>query len=170
MALSEQRRQEIMRLVGEGSGDLDLDEAQALDEQEKRHLRQLHRERADFLRTCTSAEELDFFAENWARDGREKAIHALVDNPHTDAGTLLRVYWYSDPEYFCSQFGSAAEADDPTERDIFTTLERIERRITRSEFKTASVPFDPTRHITMSDRRAEFARPIPDVMYRPITG
>jgi hypothetical protein len=66
--------------------------------------------------------------------------------------------------------GSAAEADDATERDIFTTLERIERRITRSEFKTASVPFDPTRHITMSDRRAEFARPIPDVMYRPITG
>ncbi len=122
------------------------------------------------LRTCTSAEELDFFAEHWARDGREKPINALVDNPHTDAGTLLRLYWYSDPEYFYSEYGSAADADGVTERDIFTTLERIERRITRSEFKTASIPFDPTGHITMSDRGSEFARPIPEVMYRPVTG
>src|SRR5512145_448987 len=122
MALSEKRQQEIMALVGEGSGDLEEDEQFALDE-EKPHLRKLHRERADFLRTCTSAEELDFFAANWARDGREKPIHALVDNPHTDAGTLLRLFWYSDPEYFYSEYGSAAEVDDGTERDIFTTLE-----------------------------------------------
>jgi hypothetical protein len=170
MALSEKRQQELMRLVGEGSGDLELDERQALDEHERRHLRELHRERADFLRTCTSAEELDFFAANWARDGREKPIHALVENPHADAGTLLRVYWYSDPEYFYSEYGSAAEADDATERDILTTLERVERRMTRSEYKTASVPFDPKGHVTMPGRGSELARPIPEVMYRPITG
>ena len=122
------------------------------------------------MRTCASAEELDFFAANWARDGREKPIHALVENPHTDAGTLLRLYWYSDPEYFYSEYASAAEADDATERDIFTTLERIERRMTRSEYRTASVPFDPTGHVTMSDRRSEFARPIPGIMYRSIPG
>ena len=170
MALSEKRQQQILRLVGEGSGDLEQDEELALDEQEKRHLQELHRERADFLRTCTSAEELDFFAANWARDGREKPIHALVENPHTDAGTLLRLYWYSDPEYFYSKYGSAAEADRETERDILTTLERIERRMTRSEYKTASVPFDPKGHVTMPDRESAFARPIPEVMYRPITG
>ena len=169
MALSEKLQQEIMRFVGEGSGDLERDEQLALEE-EKPHLRKLHRERADFLRTCTSAEELDFFAANWARDGREKPIHALVDNPHTDAGTLLRVYWYSDPEYFYSEYGSAAETDGVTERDIFTTLERIERRITRSEYKTATVPFDPKGHITMPDGGSEFARLIPEVMYRPISG
>lgn len=170
MALSEKRQQEILRLVGEGTGDLEWDEQVALDEQEKRHLEKLHRERADFLRTCTSAEELDFFAANWERDGREKPIHALVDNPHTDAGTLLRLYWYSDPEYFYSNYSSPAEADAATERDIFTTLERIERRMTRSEYKTASIPFDPKGHVTMPDRRSEFARPIPEVMYQPIIG
>jgi hypothetical protein len=169
MALSEQRQQEIIGLVGQGSGDLELDEQFALDE-EKPHLRKLHRERADFLRTCTSAEELDFFAANWARDGREKPIHALIENPHADAGTLLRLYWYSDPEYYYSQYRSASEAEAGTDRDILMTLEGIERRITRSEYKTASVPFDPTGHVTMSDRRSEFARPIPEVMYRPITG
>ncbi len=168
MALVEKRQQEIMQLVGEGSGDLELDEKLALDEQEKRHLQKLHRERADFLRTCTSAEELDFFAANWDRDGREKPIHALIENPYVDAGTLLRLYWYSDPEYFYSEYGSADETDDATERDIFATLERIERRITGAEYKTASIPFDPKGHITMSDRRAEFARPIPEIMYQPI--
>jgi hypothetical protein len=80
------------------------------------------------------------------------------------------LYWYSDPEDFYSEYSSAAEADDVTERDIFTTLERIERRITGSEYKTAAVSFDPKAHITMPDRRSEFARPIPEVMYRPITG
>lgn len=169
MALSDKRQQEIMRLVYEGGEE--LTEAMALGKQEtERHLEGIHQEIADFLRTCTSAEELDFFAEHWARDGREKPIHALVENPHADAGTLLRLYWYSDPEYFYSEYGSAAEADDATERDICSTLERIERRITRSEYKTASIPFDPKGHVTMSDRRSEFARPIPEVMYRPITG
>jgi hypothetical protein len=80
------------------------------------------------------------------------------------------LYWYSDPEYFYSEYGSADETDDATERDIFTTLERIECRITTSEYKTASIPFNPKGHITMLDRGSEFARPIPDVMYRPITG
>jgi hypothetical protein len=170
MALSAKRQQEIMRLVGEGSGDLQRDLMLALDEQEKQHLRKLHRELTDFLSTCTSAEELDFFAENWARDGREKPIHALIENPHVDAGTLLRLYWYSDPEYYYSEYRSASEPDSLSDRDVFTTLERIERRMTRSEFKTASVPFDPKGHITMPDGRSEFLRPIPEVMYQPITG
>jgi hypothetical protein len=169
MALSEERQQEILRLVVQGSGDLEQDERFALDE-EKPHLRKLHQERVDFLRTCTSAEELDFFAENWARDGREKPIHALIENPHVDAGTLLRVYWYSDPEYYYSGCRSASDLDNDTDRDIFTTLERIERRITGSEYNTASVPFDPRNHVTMRDQYSEFARPIPEVMFRPITG
>lgn len=169
MALSEQRQQEILKLVGQGSGDLELDERFALDE-EKPHLRELHRERADFLRTCTSAEELDFFAANWARDGREKAIHALIENPHVDAGTLLRIFWLSDPEFFYESARSASEIADTGERDIFFTLETIERRITRSEYKTASIPFDPRRHVTLADSGEELARPIPAVMYKPITG
>lgn len=168
MSLSEKRQQEIMRFVGEGSGDLERDEALALDE-ERPHLRKLHRERADFLRTCTRAEELDFFAANWDRDGREKPIHALIENPHVDAGTLLRLYWYSDPEFYYLKYRSASELDAPTDRDIFLILERIEHRLIRSEYKTASIPFDPKRHITMSGRRSEFARPIPEALYRPIT-
>jgi len=169
MALPEKRRQELMRLVHEGGEE--LSEAIARGEQEtKRHLEKIHREISEFLKTCTDKEELDFFAENWTRDGREKPIHELVANPHVDAGTLLRLYWYSDPEFFFTECRSAEELTDVTERDIFITLERIERRLTGSEYKTATIPFDPGPHITMRDRRSELARPIPDVMYQRITG
>ena len=42
----------------------------------------------------------------------------------------------------------------------------------KSEYKTASIPFDPKNWITqtMRDRRSEFERPIPEVMFQPITG
>lgn len=169
MALSEKRQQEIMRLVREG-GD-ELTEAMSRGkEATAEHLRKIHGEIADFLSTCADREELDFFAEHWARDGREGPIHRLIDNPHVDAGTLLRLYWYSDPEYFYSEYGSPEEADDDSERDVYVTLQRIESRITRSEYKTASIPFDPTSHVTMRGRRSEFARPIPDALYQPIPG
>ena len=169
MALSEKRQREIMRLVHEG-GD-ELTQAIALGEKEtKKHVEKIRREIADFLQTCTNKEELDFFAENWTRDGREKPIHQLIANPYVDAGTLLRVFWLSDPEYFYESARSASEIDDESERDIFITLETIERRIIQSEYKTASIPFDPKRWITMRDEYPQFARPIPEVMFRPITG
>lgn len=169
MALSERRQKEIMRLVHEG-GD-ELSQAIALGEKEtEKHLQKIRGEIADFLKTCTNKEELDFFAENWARDGREKPIHQLIENPYVDAGTLLRVFWLSDPEYFYEGTRTASEIANEDERDIFLTLETIERRITQSEYKTASIPFDPKNWITMWDERSEFARPIPAVMYQPITG
>jgi hypothetical protein len=169
MALSEKRQQEILRLTYEGGDEL----TQAISQGEKateEHLRKIRREIATFLQTCDNKEELDFFAENWARDGREGPIHELIKNPHVDAGTLLRVFWYSDPEFYYQHDRSASELEEGTDRDVFITLEAIEQRIVSSDYQTASIPFDPRNHITMRDRHAEFARPIPEIMLRPITG
>jgi hypothetical protein len=169
MPLSEKRRHEIMRLVYEGGEE--LTQAIALGEPAtERHLAAIRREITDFLKTCTDTEELDFFAENWTRDGREGPIHELIQNPHADAGTLLRLYWYSDPEFYYSQHRAASELDDGTDRDIFATLEGIEERIVQAAYETASIPFDPRDHVTMRDRHPTFARPIPELMFRPIRG
>jgi hypothetical protein len=168
MALSKKRQNEILRLVHEG-GD-ELTEAMSLGEKETaKHLRAIRREISDFLKTCENKDELDFFAENWSRDGNEKPIHQLIKNPHVDAGTLLRVYWLSCPEDYYLFYRSAPEVEEGFERDVFTTLQRIERRILKSESLTSSIPFDPTNHISMLDRHSEFARQIPDIMFRPIT-
>jgi hypothetical protein len=169
MALSKKRQNEIMRLVHQG-GD-DLTEAMSRGEKETaNHLPKIRREISEFLKTCANKEELDYFAQNWSRDGNENPIHLLVKNPHVDAGTLLRVYWLSDPEYYYLSHRSASELPEGFERDVFATLQRIERRITKAEYKTASIPFDPKNWISMWDRRSEFARPIPEIMYQPITG
>jgi hypothetical protein len=168
MALSKQRQTEIMRLVHEG-GD-ELTHAISLGEREtEKHLEAIHREISDFLKTCQDKDELDFFAENWTRDGREGPIHQLIQNPHVDAGTLLRIYWYSDPEYYFEECASSEEGP-AYEQDVVKTLETIERRFLKSEFKTSSIPFDPAPHVTMQDRHAEFARPIPPIMLQPIPG
>lgn len=169
MALSKKRQQEIMRLVAEGGEE--LTEAMSRSKKETdRHLRQIRREITCFLKACQDKEELDFFAQNWNRDGNEKPIHHLIKNPYVDAGTLLRVFWYSDPEYYYLSHRFISEVPKGFDRDVFTTLIRIERRIVKSEFKTASIPCDPATWISMEDRRSEFARQIPDVMYQPITG
>src|SRR5262245_59557099 len=87
MAVAEKRQQEIKRLAYEGGEE--LTQAIALGEEAaERHLAAIRREITDFLKTCTDAAELDFFAENWTRDGREWPIHELIRNPHVDAGTL----------------------------------------------------------------------------------
>lgn len=169
MALSKKRQNEIMRLVYEGGDELTA----AIELGEKataKHLRAIHREISAFLKTCEDKDELDVFAANWHRDGREKPIHQLIKNLNVDAGTLLRVYWLSCPEDYYLFHSSASEAEEGFERDVFNTLVRIERRIVKSEYKTAVIPFDPTDHVSMPERHAEFARQIPEIMFQPITG
>ena len=89
MPLSEQRKTEIKRLAYEGGEE--LTRAIALGEEAaEKHLQKIHAEIREFLTNSKDKDELDFFTQNWTRDGREWPIHLLVQNPYVDAGTLLR--------------------------------------------------------------------------------
>ena len=172
MALSEKRQQEILSLIGQGSGGVWLPGTG----------RKARARRGEAASSETAPGACRLLADLHQRRGtrllrRElgagrpgEADPRLIENPHVDAGTLLRLFWYSDPEFFYESARSAAEVADAGERDIFLTLETIERKITHSEYKTASIPFDPRRHVTMANSGEELARPIPAVMYKPITG
>ena len=167
MALSKKRQKEIMRLVYEGEDELSA----AMDRGEKEtqlYLRVIRKEISDFLANCEDKTELDFFAMNWNRDGNEKPIHQLIKNPYVDAGTLLRLYWQSCPEDYYLFYRVAADVDEGFERDVFQTLRRIEARMLKSDYKTSSVTFDPTSHISMSDQYSDFARQIPPIMFEAI--
>ena len=39
---------------------------------------------------------------------------------------------------------SANELDPGFERDVYNIIRRIERRIVKSDYETAAIPFDPT--------------------------
>lgn len=167
--LSQRRREEIMRLVYEGGEELTA----AMDQGEKaiaKFLRQMEREIKNFLKTTTNKEELQYFAENWHWEANTRPLLELVRNPHIDAGTLLQLYWYGCPEDYYLFHQSASEIESEFERYVFRVLRQIESRFVRSDYKTASFPFDPTDRISMWDRRDEFARQIPEVMYQPISG
>lgn len=179
--LSKRRRKVIMRLVEEGGDELSaiIEQGEALMRKKSRKagqalidkfLRQMDREIKEFLRTTTSKDELQYFAENVHWDSNTKPLLELVRNPHIDAGTLLQLYWYGCPEDYYLFYRSASEIDGDFERYVFRVLRHIERRMVKSEYKTASIPFDPTNRISMWERRDEFARQIPDIMYQPISG
>ena len=169
MAISKRRKNEILRLTLQGGDEL----SQAIETGHSaylKHMRKINQEINTFLDECKDKHELDFFAENWNWDGEVKPILRLIKNPHVDAGTLLRMYWYACPEDYYYFHSSANELDAGFERNVFTAIRRIERRITKGDYKTATIPFDPAPHVSMSERYEEFARTIPDVMFEPITG
>lgn len=132
--------------------------------------RKIRRKVNKSLQEMTDKNELQYFVDNWNWDGGEELILAVAKNPHADAGTLLQIYWYSCPEDYCLFHESLSELDTESHKNIFRIQRHIERRFLKSDCKTASFAFDPTRHMSMWDRRDEFVRPIPDVMYQPLAG
>ena len=169
MALSKKRQKEILRLTLQGGEELTA----AIESGEsayQKHMRSINRETNAFLDSCTDKRELDFFAENWNWDGDVKPILRLIKNPHVDAGTLLRLYWYACPEDYYLFHRSASELDPGFERDVFTVIRRIESRFAKGDYKSATIAFDPTDRVSMPERHDEFARTIPDIMFQPISG
>ena len=169
MALTKKRRAEILRLTLQGGDELTA-AIEAGESAYQKHMRKINREIHDFVTTCEDKHELDFFAENWNWDGNIKPILKLIRNPHIDAGTLLRMYWYACPEDYYLFHRSASELDPGFERDVFTAIRRIEARIVNGDFNTASISFDPTPRVSMPQRHEEFARSIPETMFKPIKG
>ena len=179
--LSKRRRREIICLVEEGGAELTavIEQGEALMRKKSRKsgqalidkfLRQMDRQIKEFLRTTTNKDELQYFAENWHWEANTRPLLELVKSPHIDAGTLLQTYWHGCPEDYYLHYKSVSEIESEFESYVFRVLRHIERRIVKSEYKTASISFDPTKHISMNDRRDEFARQIPDAMYQPISG
>lgn len=181
MAMTKKRQTEILWLASEGGDERGavMKEAEALfatksykagqalfDKFQRKVDQQIDR----FITSCKDPKELHFFFRNWNWDGKVKPLLKLIKNPHVDAGTLLHIYWYGCPEDYYLFHRSASELDAGYERDTYTILRRVERRMVTGDYKTASIPFDPTNRISMWDRREEFARQIPDIMYQPITG
>lgn len=167
--LSKRRQEEILRLTYEGGEDLTA----AIEQGEKaaaKFLRQIDREISEFLKATTNKHELQFFADNWHWEANTRPMLKLVKHPDIDAGTLLQIFWHGSAEDYYLFHRSASEIDNEFDRYVYRVLRQIERRFVKSDYKTSSIPFDPTTHISMWDRRSEFARQIPEVMCQPIEG
>jgi hypothetical protein len=169
MAISERRQQEIIDLatpgVPPGTPERYWNDDVALD----RFIRAADRKRLAWLKSATDPEELHCFAQNWHWDGGGgKPLQGLVANPHCDAGTMLMIFWLGSAEDSYYQFRTIQKIKWEFDREIFRLFRQIERKLVKGDYSTAKIPFDPAPYVSMLDRRAEFARAIPDLLYQPI--
>lgn len=171
MPISKRRRQEILDLATPGVPP-GTPEALWNDDAALRPLvRAADRKRKAWLRSATDPKELHLFAENWHWDGGgSKPLLPLVENPRCDAGTLLMLFWLGGGEDSYFQYDAINDVDDEFDREGHRLLRRIERKLVSGDYAAAKIAFDPAPYVSMDDRRDEFARRIPDVLYRPIGG
>lgn len=171
MAISKKRRQEIIDLAIPGVPPGTPEELWNDDDALAPLIRAADRQRNKWLDSATDANELHLFAENWHWDGGGgKPLQRLVANSHCDAGTMLMLFWLGSAEDYYFQYRTIGEIDWEYDREIFRLLRQIERKIVKSDYATALIAFDPAPHVSMQDRRTEFAREIPEIMSQPILG
>jgi len=169
MPISKRRRQEIIDLATPGVPPGTPEELWNDDAALRPLIRAADRKRRAWLRSATDPKELHLFAENWHWDGGGgKQLLALAGNPHCDAGTLLLLFWHGGGEDSYFRYDAVKNIDDEFDREVHRLLRRIERRIVGGDYATAKIAFDPAPFVSMDDRRDEFARRIPDALYRPI--
>ncbi|WP_157594074.1 DUF4274 domain-containing protein, partial [Rubripirellula obstinata] len=167
MAISQKRQQEIIDLATEGVPPDTPEELWNNVAALEQLIRTADRRRNAWLRATRKPGELQLFAENFTWDN-PKPLQLLVANPGCDAGTMLYLFWYGCAEDYYFQFNTLKEIDGGHDREVFRLLRQIERRIVNGDYTSGRLYFDPTPRVSMSDRRDEFARQIPDVLYRPI--
>ncbi len=169
MAISKRRRQEIIDLAIPGVPPGTPEELWNDDAALEPLIRAADRRRNKWLDSATDAKELHLFAENWHWDGGGgKPLQRLIANPYCDAGTMMMIFWLGSAEDYYFQYRTVSEISWEFDREIFRLLRRIERKIVKSEYSSARIPFDPTPYISMQDRQDEFARPMPEIMTRPV--
>lgn len=169
MPISKKRQREIIDLATPGVPPDTPEELWNDDEALAPLIRRADRKRSRWLANHTNAQELHLFAQNWHWDGGGgKPLQKLVANPHCDAGTMLLLFWYGCAEDYYFQFDTIRRITGEHDREIFRLLRQIERKISKSEYGSANIFFDPAPHVSMLDRREEFSRQIPECMYCPI--
>lgn len=169
MAISKRRRQEIINLAIPGVPPSTPEELWNDDAALEPLIRAADRKRKAWLQTATDPRELHLFAENWHWDGGGgKQLLPLVENPHSDAGTMLMLFWLGAAEDMYHHDNAIKDIDREFDREIHRLLRRIEKKFVNKDYATAKIYFDPTPYISMRDRTDEFAHQIPEIMYQPI--
>ena len=167
--ISKKRTQEIINLAIPGVPPETPEHLWNDDAALRPYIRAADRKRKQWLGTSDKPQELQLFAENWHWDGGGgKPLQILIANPHCDAGTMMYLFWLGSAEDYYFQFSIIKAIRSEFDREIFRLLRQIERKIVTADYACAKIYFDPAPYISMYERRNEFARSIPDIMYKPI--
>lgn len=92
--------------------------------------------------TIDKPEELYLLAHfhNW--DDGTQLLEWIIDSPLCDEGTAKLVFWRAQPDYY-QEFDSEEEAG--WDKDVYSLLRNILKKIEENQFKTAYLHYDPKK-------------------------
>ena len=127
-----------------------------------------------------SPEERQLLAIDWNFDNSKDVIKWIAEQPDTDKGTALFLYWYMNPQFF-KKYKNREECEEK-EGDFwaledFDIVETIERNYLSGFYKNQKYAFDPKNDPYNSDYdwteeidEEEMKRKIPKEMYMALEG
>ena len=115
---------------------------------------------------------------SWNFDNPKKVIKWIVDQPDTDKGTILMLYWLMSPD-FSKQYASRGECESGNSwyLEDYDIIQTIERNYLAGVYKSQRYAFDPRHDVyqngydwTSGLKPESFKVPIPQEMFIPLEG
>lgn len=131
----------------------------------------------DYLKKNTPKER-QLLAIDWNFDNSKEVIKWIAEQPDTDKGTALFLYWYMNPQFF-KKYNDRDECEEENSWALedFDVVETLEKNYISGFYKNQKYAFDPKNDPYNSDYdwteeidEEEMKRDIPKEMYMALDG
>lgn len=125
-----------------------------------------------------SPKERQLLAIDWNFDNSKEVIKWIAEQPDTDKGTALFLYWYMNPQFFKKyENRKECEEEDSWALEDFDIVETLEKNYISGYYKNQKYAFDPKNDPYNSDYdwteevdEEEMKRERPKEMYMALDG
>lgn len=132
----------------------------------------------DFLKRNTPKER-QLLAISWNFDNSKKVIQWIVDQPDTDRGTILYLYWHMAPAFYKENYADRKECEEENSWSLedYDIIDTIEKNYLSDFYREQLYAFNPTDDsysggynwtAEYDEDRAKVK--IPDVMFKALNG
>ena len=130
----------------------------------------------DYLKKNT-AKERQLLAIDWNFDNSKEVIKWIAEQPDTDKGTALFLYWYMNPQFF-KKYENRKECEEEGDwvLEDYNIVETLEKNYISGFYKNQKYAFDPKNDIysgydwTNEVDEDEMKAEIPKEMYIALEG
>ena len=100
----------------------------------------------DFLKKNTPKER-QLLAISWNFDNPKKVLKWIVDQPDTDKGTILYLYWYMAPAFYKKHYADRKECEEENSWSLedYDILDTIEKNYLSNFYKKQVYAFNPVK-------------------------
>lgn len=132
----------------------------------------------DFL-VKNTPKERQLLVLSWNFDNSKKVIKWIVEQPDTDKGTILYLYWHMEPIFYKKKYKDEKEYDEENswELEDFNIIKTIEKNYLANFYKNQIYAFNPKKDSysagydwTESYDESKLKSKIPSILFEALTG